>query len=313
METIGQRPSIDNKRKPAPFDLSGPSGTPPRMSILLQKVAPIGEERDRERLKLATDFVYRETPQGEISAHVFFPPDELEIPVTGRPVIVFFHAGFWDTAMPTQFVPHCLHFATRGAVAIAAETRVASKHGTGPQEALDDAREMIRWIRRNAGTLGVDPERITVGGAAGGAWLALLTALPKEKDLPSEEGIDCRPQALVLFSALFNTTARGIKHRFPDGKSARRTSPLKLARRKLPPMILFHGKTDRVTPIKDAEKFARKLRWRGNTCELVDYERADHSFFNFNVSHLHFELTVAAADRFLTQRGLLPIPPPDLV
>jgi hypothetical protein len=34
--------------------------------------------------------------------------------------------------------------------------------------------------------------------------------------------------------------------------------------------------------------------------------RADHSFFNFNVSHKNFELTVAAADRFLVERGLLP-------
>ena len=49
-----------------------------------------------------------------------------------------------------------------------------------------------------------------------------------------------------------------------------------------------------------------RLRWRRNPCELVDFERADHSFFNFNVSHKNFELTLAAADRFLVDRGLLP-------
>jgi acetyl esterase/lipase len=276
------------------------------MSQLLQKVAPIGEARDREMLRNATTRVYRETPQGEIGAHLFFPPTGAPAPAEGRPAIVFFHGGFWDTAMPTQFVPHCLHFASRGAVAIAAETRVGSKHGTGPVKALEDARELIHLIRRNAAELGVDPAKITIGGAAGGAWLALLTALPKEKDLPAADGVDCRPQAVLLFSSLLNTAVRDMIARFPDKKTAKRLNPAKLVRRKLPPMILFHGKSDRVTPFDEAVKFARRLRWRRNTCELVDFERADHSFFNFNVSHLHFELTVAAADRFLTERGLLP-------
>jgi len=139
----------------------------------------------------------------------------------------------------------------------------------------------------------------------------LLCALPKEKDLPPVDGIDCRPQALVLFSALLNTATRDIMARFPDKKTARRQNPAKLLRRKLPPMILFHGKSDRITPFDEAVKFTRRLRWRRVRCELVDYERADHSFFNFNVSHLHFELTVAAADRFLTERGLLPPAPED--
>ena len=57
--------------------------------------------------------------------------------------------------------------------------------------------------------------------------------------------------------------------------------------------------------LEEVEKFRRKMRWHGNTCLLVDYERADHSFFNFNVSHKNFESTMAAADNFLVERGLL--------
>lgn len=276
------------------------------MSSILQKVAPIGEARDREMLKDASSHLYRETPQGELMAHVFFPPEGVGA-ATLRPVIIFFHGGFWDSQMPTQFVPHCLHFASRGAVAIAAETRVSSKHNTGPVEAMEDARELVRWVRRNSETLGIDPEKVTVGGAAGGAWLALLTAMPKDKDMPSEDGVSCRPQALVLFSSLLNTTVKDtMAPKFPDNRTAKRLSPTTLVRRKLPPMILFHGKNDRVTPVEEARKFARRLHWRSNTCELADYERAEHSFFNFNVSHMYFELTVNATDRFLVERGLMP-------
>ena len=274
------------------------------MSSILQRVAPIGEARDREILKDAATYVYEQRPQGDVLAHLFFPEKAKSEP---RPVVVFFHGGFWDSPTPTQFVPHCLHFASRGAVAVAAETRTSAKNGTGPLEAIEDARDLIRWLRHNADTFNLDPDKITLGGAGGGAYLALLATLPKPKNLPPVDGLNCFPQALILFSSLVNTASKGAAaDRFPDAKTAKRLSPSQLVRRKLPPMLFFHGKSDRITPFDEVEKFRRRLRWRGNSCELVDFVRADHSFFNFNVSHKNFELTVAAADRFLVEHGLLP-------
>lgn len=275
------------------------------MSSILQKVAPIGEARDREILKDAATYVYEQRPEGDVLAHLFFPEKDSGTP---RPVVLFFHGGFWDSPTPTQFVPHCLHFAARGAVAVAAETRTSAKHGTGPLEAIEDARALIRWLRANADTFNLDPAKITVGGAAGGAYLALLASMPKPKTLPPVDGIDCYPQALILFSALVNTTSKGTTafERFPDSKTAKRLSPTNLVRRKLPPILCFHGKSDRITPFEEVEKFRRRLRWRGNSIQLIDFERSDHSFFNFNVSHKNFELTIGAADRYLVDRGLLP-------
>ncbi len=274
------------------------------MSSILQRVAPIGEARDRELLKDAATYVYEQRRQGDILAHVFLPEKSTVEP---RPVVIFFHGGLWDAPTPTQFVPHCLHFASRGAVAVAAETRTGSKHGTGPQEAIEDARDLIRWVRMNADTFNLDPNKVILAGAAGGAFLALHAALPKAKDLPPVDGVDCFPQALVLFSALVNTAGKSAASaRFSDSRTAKRLSPARLMRRKLPPMIFFHGKSDRITPFEDVEKFRRRMRWRGNVCELVDFERAEHSFFNFNVSQKNFELTIDRADRFLTNLGLLP-------
>ena len=279
------------------------------MSSILQRVAPIGEARDREILKDAATYVYQERPQGAVQAHVFFPENPSSAP---RPVVVFFHGGFWDSPTPTQFVPHCLHFASRGAVAVAAETRTGARHGTGPLEAIEDARDLIRWLRHNADTFNLDPDRVVIGGAGGGALLALLTAMPKPKRLPPVDGLDCRPQALILFSALVNPTLKGqALERFPNARSAKKVSPMHLVRRKLPPMLFFHGKSDRITPFDEVDRLRRKLRFWGNSCDLVDFERADHSFFNFNVSHKNFELTINAADRFLVEHGFLAPEEPD--
>ncbi len=278
------------------------------MSSILQRVAPIGEARDREILKDAGTYVYEKRPEGDILAHVFLPEIATDAP---RPAVIFFHGGFWDSPTPTQFVPHCLHFASRGAVCVAAETRTSAKHDTGPLEAIEDARALIRWVRSNADTFNIDPQKITIGGAAGGAFLALLAAMPRPKQLPPVDGFNCFPQAIILFSALVNTAVKGTPaERFPSLKMAKNLSPNRLFRRKLPPMLFFHGISDRITPYEEVRKFCRSLRWRGNSCELIDFERADHSFFNFNVSHKNFELTIQVADRFLVERGLLE-PDPD--
>lgn len=273
------------------------------MSSQLKRVAPIGEARDREILKDAATYHYVERPDGPIQTHVYPPLTPQSEPT---PAIVFFHGGFWDSPTPSQFVPHCLHFASRGALTVAAETRTHARNGTGPLEAIEDARDLIRWLRFNAAAFNIDPNRIIIGGSSGGALLALLATMPKPKAMPPVDGLDCRPQALILFSALVNTAEKGSAHdRFPDAKSAKRHSPSKLIRRKLPPMLMFHGTNDRVTPFKEAKKFASRMRFWGNRCKLVDFERADHSFFNFNFNQTYFELTIRAADDFLVDLGYL--------
>lgn len=269
------------------------------MSQILQKVAPIGESRDKEILKSASSYIYAVRDGTELLAHVFAPEGPT---VPGRPAVAFFHGGFWDTPMVTQFVPHCHHFAARGAVSVAFEYRIASKHQTGPLEAIKDSRAALLWLHENAELLGIDPANIAVAGAAGGAFLALLLAMQKDKHFTTP----VRPKALVLFSALLNTSPKGqLSDRFQTAKTAKELSPSHLVRRKLPPMLLMHGKADRVTPFEEAASFCRRMRWRGNRCHLLDFTGADHSFFNFNVSHVNFEMTIAAADRFLVEQTVL--------
>ena len=272
---------------------------------LLSKVPPIGQKRQAEMLKTATSLTYLETPQGPVQCHFFVPSDF----VSGqrRPVVIFLHGGFWDGSMPTQFVPQCLHFASRGAIALAVETRVESIHGTGPMECIEDLNTLLAWLTEHAENFGIDLEKVVIGGASGGAFLALQEVLPKEKMKGKEPELtpSITPAALLLFSSVLDTTREGLLKRFPDKKTAKKLSPLKLIRKGLPPMILFHGKQDRVAPYADAQKFARVVKRKRNKVELIDFDKAEHSFFNFNVSELYYELTLKAADRFLVEHGVL--------
>ena len=276
------------------------------MSSLSQlKEAPaLGEARDRELLKDAHSYVYYESPQGPLTAH-FYLPEGHNPEAAHLNCILFLHGGLWDASMPTQFVPHCHHFSTRGCVAVTVEYRVFNKHRTNPMEAMEDVRMAIGFLKQNASIIGIDPERIIVVGAGSGGQLALTAAL--QSNVGNTEGLDLKPAAVAAYSAIVDTTPKGIGHeRFPTPKEAKESSPTThLPAKDLPPCLLLHGRNDRVAPFDHITKFSKSYRRKGNKCELIDFEGAGHTFFNYNTNEQLYNLSLNALDRFLVDLNFL--------
>jgi acetyl esterase/lipase len=270
----------------------------------LVKASPIGEARDRELLKDAQSFIYFHSPSGDLAAHFFFPPGH-DPQKNTAPAIIFLHGGMWDSSMPTQFVPHCLDLATRGAVTLCIEYRVKSTCDAGPVEALEDAAMSLIFLKKNAQILGIDPQRIVFAGAGSGAHLALCCATLPE--IGNEPGEVFRPAAMFLFSPVVNTTRKGVgAENFSSDKEARHYSPSEhVPQRELPPCLLFHGRQDRLIPIDLVTKFAKRYAKKKNSCELMEFEGAGHTFFNYNSHQQNYEVTLRAADYFLVDLGIL--------
>ncbi|MDP0490844.1 MAG: alpha/beta hydrolase [Verrucomicrobiota bacterium JB023] len=276
------------------------------MSLTHLKTAPaIGEARDRELLKGAKSYVYYESPQGPLAAHFFLPPNH-NPEGAQQTCILFLHGGQWDTSMPTQFVPHCHHFASRGAVAVTVEYRVFGKHRTNPLEAIEDARMAIGFLKQNAATIGIDAERIVVIGAGSGAHLALASAVLPDPPVTAD-GHSLTPSVVAGLSSIVDTSPKGVgAERFPNPKEAKKMSPLaNLPRKNLPPCLLLHGTQDRIASFELITKFAKAYRRKGNKCTLVDYENAGHTFFNYNTNDQLYELTLRTLDNFLVELGFL--------
>jgi acetyl esterase/lipase len=278
------------------------------LSIVIEeliKAPPIGEARDRELLKDAYSFIYFDSPHGDLAAHFFVPHDH-NPEVDRRPIIVFFHGGLWDTSMPTQFVPHCHHFAMRGAVTVTVEYRVRNKQEqVSPVHALEDATMIQLFLKTNAQHLGIDMEKIIFAGAGSGAHIALCCAtLPR---IGNEPGEQFRPAALFLFSPVVNVTKKGIcADRFESDKEAKAYSPSEHAKQKgLPPCLIFHARQDRVVPFEQVERFAKLYAKKKNECELMEFQTGGHTFFNYNSHQHNYEVTLRAADHFLVDLGLL--------
>lgn len=266
-------------------------------------------ERQNRLLEAAEEHVYKETAEGvELRAHIFRPQDE---PNRLKPAILFFFSSLWDKGLITQFAPQALHFLSRGAMTVLVEYRVNSLHGTGPMEAMSDARSAIRWIRYNAEVLKVDTHAVIAAGGSGGGMLALSAAMiPGLADDPSDPNITCVPDALLLFNPITDVTRKGtgLLEKFGDAELAAQASPIKYVEKGFPPMIIFHGSEDRFMPVDQVTKFAKQMRAKQNVCEMFVFEGVDHTFYNFNVSPQGFDATLHESDRFLVEQGFLQPP-----
>ena len=246
--------------------------------------------------------VYKPTPQGELRLHVFDCGSGRD-----RPAIVFFFGGGWTGGDPQQFFPHCQHLAAQGMVAISAEYRVRSRHGTTPFECVADGKSAVRYLRSHAMELGIDPQRIVAGGGSAGGHVAACTAtIEKYDEATEDQSIASTPNALVLFNPVVDTTKLGYgAQRFGDDPTA--LSPVHYVREGRPPTIIFHGTADTTVPFENVERFCRKMREAGNACTLVPFEGKKHGFFNYDrdEDRRSYHETVAHMDEFLRTHGFI--------
>ena len=231
------------------------------------------------------------------------------------PAIVFFFGGGWTGGSPGQFAPHCRYLASRGMVAITAEYRVKSKHGVKVPQCVQDAKSAVRWVRANAGKLGVDPDRIAAGGGSAGGHLgACVGVVPGLDEQREDKSISSRPNAMVLFNPVMALAPIGELSQEYQEAMARRNeqfggdpaliSPYHHVRKGQPPMIMFFGSADRL--LESAKLFDKAYRDAGNRCKLRIWDGPGHGFFNFGRDeNKYFIQTCRDMDRFLVSLGYI--------
>lgn len=249
--------------------------------------------------------VYKRAAQGDLRLHVFSCDGGPK-----RPAIVFFFGGGWVGGTPQQFFPHCRHLAALGMVAISAEYRVKSRHGTTPFACVTDGKSAVRYLRTHAKELGVDPDRITAAGGSAGGHVAACTATLDAYDDPNEDAaVSSKPDAMVLFNPVVDTTKLGYgANRLGDDPT--KLSPVHHVTAGLPPTLIFHGTADTTVPFENVERFCETMRRAGNECTLVPFEGKKHGFFNYTreEDHRSYNETIERTETFLRRHGFLRSP-----
>jgi acetyl esterase/lipase len=199
-------------------------------------------------------------------------------------------------------------------VAITADYRVASRNGAKPVQCVADAKSAIRWVRKNAERLGIDPKRIAAAGGSAGGHIAACAAVVPGLDEPGEDtSISAVPNAAVLFNPalvlapLDGESFGGFGTRLTVermGIEPQKISPAHQVRAGAPPVIVFHGRADTTVPFATAKAFAAKMKAAGSRCELVGFDGQAHGFFNYGREGNRFYLeTLKQADEFLASLG----------
>lgn len=258
-------------------------------------------------LNITPDAVVPYKTVGDVTLNlsVFNPTDSSKKPSA---CIVFFFGGGFKIGTPDQFYPQCEFLASRGIVAISAEYRTKSTHGTPPNICVTDAKSAMRWVRAHAKELNIDPNRIAAGGGSAGGFLAATTATSTCFDEKGEDtSVSCVPNALVIFNSNFNRGPgtlgfNAVKKMLGDNWTC--YSPLHCIKPGFPPTIYQVGTNDRFIPLDEAKLIKSEIEKVGSRCDLHIYEGQEHSFYNYAWKEgTYYEITLNEADNFLASIG----------
>lgn len=241
--------------------------------------------------------VYKKIGGVELKLHVSFPKGWKAS--DKRPGIVFFFGGGWTGGTPGQFESQAVYLASRGMVAARADYRVKSRHGVTPVQCVEDARSAMRYVRANAGKLGIDPQRLCASGGSAGGHLAICTYVAEGVDAAADaREVSPKPNLLVLYNPVLDMIA--LASRVGDAKQAARISPNQRLTKDVPPAILYYGATDRF--LEQAKAYLAKAGELGLKAEVHVAPGVGHAFFNRSPWQAR---TTYLTDRFLAKHGYL--------
>jgi len=247
------------------------------------------------------EFTYKTASETDLKLHVHYPKDWKAS--DKRPGIVFFFGGGWSGGSPSQFIPQASYFASRGMVCARADYRVKSRQGVTPDKCVEDATSAIRWFRKNAKKLGVDPDRIVSSGGSAGGHLAACMGTDSRLDTEGEDtSISAKANAMLLYNpALQFAGIEKMMQRLGAAKDkAEAISPTLNLKKGDPPALLLYGSKDFL--LEQCKAWMAKAEKIGHKSELYTAPDQSHGFFNRSP---WLERTTKRADEFLTKIGYL--------
>lgn len=177
-----------------------------------------------------------------------------------------------QTMMEVAFVP----------LVEAGFTVFAVRHGSFPQykmaDAYADVSKGLQFIGANAGSYGVDPQRVGIFGGSAGGLLALLAGLADTG--ANGEDPTFRVKAVVAYyPPTHELLSLGIQPFYPEDLSLLPgLTPINHISANDPPVLLVHGDSDDLVPIEQSEAMYAALQNSGVTTDFVAMAGSGHGF-----------------------------------
>ncbi|WP_169974418.1 alpha/beta hydrolase [Tautonia rosea] len=285
--------------------------------VAFLSLAPVATARQERTAEVTADIVYTTVDGRELKLDLAQPAARSD----ARPAIVAIHGGAWRAGNKSDLRNLLVEFAEAGYVAISPEYRFCPEH-TFPAQ-VHDVKAAVRWLRANAETYGVDPDRIGAVGFSAGGHLALMLGLtdpsgalegPVPEDAPASNvqavvnffgPTDLLAEDLPMISIpLRNDFIGGTPEEKPEATAA--ASPITHVSRGDAPILVFQGTADPLIPTSQATTLAAAMAEAGvpGRVELIvgaghgvsgpELPRTKEATFEFFDLHLKSEGAVPA-------------------
>lgn len=235
------------------------------------------------------------------------------------PVVIFLHGGAWAMGdkiiAPDNYVEQTiLKLTEKNHAVLSVNYRLVSDevHFPGP---IEDSKDAVRWVRKNADQYGFDSENIGYWGVSAGAHLSLLSAYTTANEFVGDQELSNysgkvnyvvdnfgptdinrllhmrAPKPLVFIVGLISKKIIDIRTKITKGmtgydidkerkkviESCKNFSPLYYTQNTVPTLIL-HGDKDKIAPIRHSKRLNRMLEKNKTTHELIVVKKGNHGF-----------------------------------
>jgi acetyl esterase/lipase len=264
--------------------------------------------------KVKRDLVFKSVDGQDVLMDIYYP---VESSGERLPVFYYTHGGGWwsgSKELDGQTREIFSRLLERGVVCVSANYRYAGK-GTAEfpvnmRDCVVDARDGMRYLKKNESDLGIDASRIvTFGTSAGGHISLMLNYSPPESFVgdPSLAAHGVRPTAGVSWYGPADFTdsdlfvPAGIKASLPPGRFTNRiktgsprityqqaddelkammreVSPVRYMTKDAPPILQVHGDSDGTIPLKHGQLLQERAVGLGVPFQLITIKGAGHGF-----------------------------------
>lgn len=211
------------------------------------------------------------------------------------PLFIWAEGGACKSSPPASRLPELAFYAYHGFAVASVQYRVSTQSVWPAQ--IQDLKTAIRYLKAHSDELGIDPNRIVIGGESAGAHLAALSALTGRTELFQTREwatVSSEVQAAICWYGAGDMTFTeedvpvspanlllGMDIRKHPEK-ARELSPITYVTPDAPPFLFLHGDCDSVIPPDSALRLHDELVRQGVSSEFYMIEGGTHASAHFS-------------------------------
>ena len=205
---------------------------------------------------------------------------------TSRPAMVIVHGGGFTKNDKNDTRERVVSkiLASNGVVAMSINYLLSTnKTGNVFPTNIQDCMNAVKYLRINAKTLGVDPERIGILGASAGGNLATMVALTDQFDDGSNAGVSSKVKVLVDMYGNVNLYRHRDyvsifgKTRVEDKDTYKKYSPYYYVNKDAPATLVIHSDRDPTVSVLQSVRLHQRLKQSGVSSTIITVESNKHS------------------------------------